>query len=233
MKVLVAGSGKVGTALKSFFNRSGISFKEYLKDSEPLGDIIFLALSDSVVSGAAKNIASKNSSIKIIQFTPAVEIAHENQFILHPYASITKEADISTIFFSLWGKKDPFLETMLHHCRLNFFHAGAFPTPGYHASAVISGNFTQYFVLVAKKILEHEGFSDDQSSRFIKQLMLTSLDNSLSGGIEKITGPASRGDDVTIEKEAAFLESKNKEISNIFRQINKLISEAVKSGNVL
>ncbi len=232
MKVLVAGSGKVGTALKSFFNGSGISFKEYLKDSEPDGDIIFLAISDFVVAQAVKDITSKNSLIKIVQFTPAIEIAHENQFILHPYASITKETDISEIFFSLWGKQDTVLETILDHCRLNFFYAGFSPTPGYHTSAVISGNFTQYFVLAAKKILKDEGFSDEQSSKLIKQLILTSIDNSLSGGVEKITGPASRGDDVTIEKETAFLELKNKEMSNIFMQINKLISEAVKSGDI-
>ncbi len=232
MKVFVAGSGKVGTALKSFLNRSGIPFKEHLKDSSPDGDIIFLAISDSAVAQEVKDITSKNSLIKIVQFTPAIEMAHENQFILHPYASITKETDISEIFFSLWGKKDAALESMLHHCRLNFFYAGTFPTPGYHTSAVISGNFTQYFVLAAKKILEDEGFSDEQSSKLIKQLILTSLENSLSGGVEKITGPASRGDDVTIEKEATFLKSKGREMSNIFRQINKLISEAVKSGDI-
>jgi len=232
MKIIVAGSGKVGTSLKNFFINLGIPFNVYSKNSEPHGDIIFLAINDSAVADSVRKISSQNSTIKIVQFTPAVEIIYKNQFILHPYASITEKTDIAEIFFSLWGRNDPVLEKLLNDCRLNFFHAGSFPTAGYHTSAVISGNFTQYFVLAAKKILQEEGFSDDQSSRLIKQLVITALENSLSGGVEKITGPASRGDNITIEKDAAFLESKNKDLSNIFNNINKLISEAVKSGDI-
>ena len=90
----------------------------------------------------------------------------------------------------------------------------------------------RFFYLAARQILEKEGFSDLQCEKLISQLIDTSLRNIISSGVDGITGPASRGDTGTVEKDSSFLDSENRDFAIIFKKINELITKAVKSGNI-
>jgi predicted short-subunit dehydrogenase-like oxidoreductase (DUF2520 family) len=151
--------------------------------------------------------------------------------LLHPYCSITSDTDLKDVVFTLWTKKSEKIKELLKDTNLNFVFAGTVPSPLYHASAVISGNFVQFFILSATELLQNEGFSKKDAELLINQLILSSVKNTVLG-INGISGPASRGDITTIKTEAVALAEKNKEVAEIFKKINNLIKKAVNNGTI-
>jgi len=232
LDLYIAGKGRVGTALSIFFTKQKIPFRIFDDEAIDVSGILFAAVADSDLKNLLVKIRSKNRHLNIIHFSGAVKPGIEKCFLLHPYASITKKTDISEIVFTFWGKKAPVIEKVLSNAGLNFFYAGIHPGSMYHTSAVISGNFTQYFFIAAKELLNKQGFSDTQSSALIKQLILSSIENCEKGGISGITGPAARGDAEIIRNETEALKQKNIEFAKLFYNINKLISKAVKNGTI-
>jgi len=234
LNFFLIGEGKVGTAFSNFFNIRKIAVKK-CRDRSILNEtgFVFVAVSDESTSEVILKISNNNPQLNIIHFSAATTFKDDNIFLFHPYSSISESTDISEIIFTLWGQKNHSVETALENTGLQFIYAGTAPSPFYHISAVISGNFTQYFFLTAFEMLKKEGFSDSDSRKLIGQLMKSSISNIIESGVKGITGPASRGDIAVIKKETEQMKTVNKDLSIVFNNINKLISTAVKNGNIL
>lgn len=224
MNIFLIGQGNVGTALANFLQVTGINYEILKKVPEDKSGILFLAVSDSAVKPLLEETLRKNPEIFAVHFSAATHFKNERVFLLHPYSSINKKTELNQILFTLWGEKNSAFEEMLKKTGLDFVYCGKDPDPVYHASAVISGNFTQFFVLQALKLLQSSGFSEEVSEKLVRQLVNSSLDNIFRNGIKGITGPAARGENEVLSNEINALSEKNKEFSELFKAVNEAIS---------
>lgn len=226
MNIFLIGQGNVGTALSNFLQVSGITYEILEKVPENKDGILFLAVSDSAVKALLEETLRKNPEIFAVHFSAATHFESERVFLLHPYSSINKKTELNQILFTLWGEKNPAFEEMLKKTGLNFVYCGRNPGPLYHASAVMSGNFTQFFALKALEILRSSGFSKEVSEKLIRQLINSSLDNIFRDGIKGITGPAVRGEIDVLLNEINALSEKDKKLAELFKAVNQAISES-------
>ena len=96
----------------------------------------------------------------------------------------------------------------------------------------MSGNFTQFFVLNALKLLEKSGFSKENSEKLVRQLVNSSLDNIFQSGIEGITGPAARGEKEILLNEYEALSKENPRTAALFKAVNEAVSELVSKKEI-
>ena len=226
MNVFLIGQGNVGTALSNFLQARGITYEILEKVPEEKNGILFLAVSDSAVKPLLEETLRKNPEIFAVHFSAATHFEDNRVFLLHPYSSIYKKTELNQILFTLWGEKNPAFEEMLKKTGLDFVYCGKSPGPLYHASAVMSGNFTQFFALKALQILQSSGFSKEVAEKLIRQLVNSSLDNIFRDGIKGITGPAARGEKEVLINEINALSEKDKEFAELFKAVNEAISES-------
>ncbi|HRZ79850.1 MAG TPA: DUF2520 domain-containing protein, partial [bacterium] len=64
------------------------------------------------------------------------------------------------------------------------------------------------------------------------QLVTSSINNISKYGLQGITGPAARGDLSVIEKETAALMTVDRELAEIFSNINRSIRKAVQNDHL-
>ncbi|MBO4711965.1 DUF2520 domain-containing protein [bacterium] len=226
MNIFLIGQGNVGTALSNFLKENGIGHEILEKVPENKSGILFLAVSDSAVKPLLEETSLKNPEIFAVHFSAATHFESSRVFLIHPFSSINKKSELNQIFFTLWGEKNTIFEEMLKKTELNFVYCGRNPDTLYHASAVMSGNFTQFFALQALKILQSSGFSKEISEKLIRQLVNSSLDNVFSDGIKGITGPAARGEKEILLNEINALSERDKKLSELFKAVNQVISES-------
>lgn len=229
MNFFLIGKGKVGTAFSNYFHTGNISFShcETADISNECG-VVFVAVNDSEISSVALNLRNNNKDLFIVHFSAAAHFEDKMTFLLHPYCSISGRTDLSKVIFTLWGDENNELEKLLKNIGLKFICAGQAPSPFYHISAVISGNFTQFFFMTAIEMLKKEGFSDTECKALVFQLIHSSLKNSAEMGIKGMTGPAVRGEMNIVDNETEQLRSIDPELSELFYKINQLIIKAVK-----
>lgn len=229
MKIFLLGKGRVGTAFSKHLKKKKVPFTHCRNaDFSNRTGILFAAVNDDAALMILKSAREKNPELYIIHFSASVKFDDELTFLFHPYSSISGNTDLSKITFTLWGGKNKEIETVLKKAGFRFIKTEKSPSLLYHISAVVSGNFTQFFFLNALKMLENEGFSRSESQKLVQQLIRSSIENVLNHDLLGITGPAARGDNDAIEKETAHLIMYNRDFSAIFRNINMLIQKAVK-----
>ena len=228
MNVFLIGSGNVGTALSNFLKANGIDHEILEKVPENKRGILFLAVSDSAVRELLEETLQKDPGLFVVHFSAATKFEHERVFLLHPYSSINKKTELNQILFTLWGEKDPVFEEMLKKTGLDFVYCGVSPDPLYHASAVMSGNFTQFFVLQALALLKTSGFSKEDSEKLVRQLVDSSLENVFRDGAAGLTGPAVRGESEVLSNEINALSEKDNKLAELFKAVNEAISRVSK-----
>ena len=227
MNICLIGRGNVGTALSNFLQVVGITFKVLDKVPENKNGILFLAVSDSAVKPLLEETLLKNPEIFAVYFSAATHFESDRAFLLHPFSSINKKSELNQILFTLWGEKNPAFEEMLKKTGLDFVYCGKKPDPLYHASAVMSGNFTQFFAFKALQLLQSTGFSKEVSEKLVCQLVNSSLDNVFRDGIKGVTGPAARGEKEVLLNEFNALSEKNMELAGLFKAVNEAILRLV------
>jgi len=226
MDVFLIGQGNVGTALSNFLQVRGITCEILKKVPFGKDGVLFLAVPESAVKPLVEETLEKNPRIYVVHFSAALSVESERVFLLHPYSSINKKTELNQILFTLWGEKNTAFEEMLKKTGLDFVYCGKNPNPLYHASAVMSGNFTQFFALNALKILQSSGFSKEVAEKLVRQLVNSSLDNIFRDGTKGITGPASRGEKEVLLNEINVLSEKDKKFAELFKAVNEAISES-------
>ena len=232
MDIFLIGLGKVGTALSNFLKKHNVEHKILQNVPENAKGILFLAVSDSAVCPLLSEVVEKNPELFAVHFSAATKFEHERVFLLHPFSSVSVKSDFSQILFTLWGGKNHDFEEIIEKTGLNFVFCGDFPGLLYHSAAVMSGNFTQFFVLNALKLLEKSGFSKENSEKLVRQLVNSSLDNIFQSGIEGITGPAARGEKEILLNEYEALSKENPKTAALFKAVNEAVSELVSKKEI-
>lgn len=227
MDIFLIGKGNVGTALSNFLQIRGINYEILEKVPEDKIGMIFLAVSDSAVKPLLEETLRKNPGIFAVHFSAATQFEDKRVFLLHPYSSINKGSKLDQILFTLWGTHDPDFEEMLKKAGFDFVYCGKNPDRLYHASAVISGNFTQFFAIHALKFLQSSGLSKDVAERLLRQLVNSSLDNIFRNGKNGLTGPAVRGEKELLFKEYSALSKEDPALAALFKTVNETISDSL------
>lgn len=231
MKLTIIGMGRVGRAFAQLCRDTHILFQHFDRVGEYTSaddDFLFLAIPDDAVRRFLISDADKNRSI--IHFAASISV--ENAVLLHPYASIHAESDLTQILFTLWGKKNNKLEDLLKTLGVSFFYGGEELNPLYHASAVFAGNFTQMLHEVGRSLLVEQGIAPDMATLLIKQLVATSSDT-IGRGVDGFTGPVARGDRETIEVEHIQLQQRHPELAELFNRMVTVTKKGLKDGNIL
>ena len=223
MSFFVIGHGKVGTALSNFLKNRNIEYEILQDPPENAKGILFLAVSDSAVSPLLSETVEKNPALYVVHFSAAAKFEHSRVFLLHPFSSVNRNTDFSQILFTLWGGRNQDFEAILKKTGLRFVFCGSFPGLLYHSAAVMSGNFTQFFVLHALQLLEKSGLSKEISEKLLRQLVSSSLDNVFANGADGITGPAARGEKEVLSGEYNALRKENPDAAVLFKAVNEAI----------
>jgi len=223
MSFFVIGQGNVGFALSNFLKKGNIEHEILQDPPEKASGILFLAVSDSAVKPMLDEITGKNPELYVVHFSAAAKFEDERVFLLHPFSSVNRNTDFSQIVFTLWGGKNRNFEENLEKTGLKFVFCGGFPGLLYHSAAVMSGNFTQFFVLQALKLLEKSGFNKENSEKLIRQLVSSSLDNVFANGVAGMTGPAARGEKEVLSCEYNALRKEDPEAAELFKAVNKAV----------
>ena len=222
--IFIKGNGKVGTALKNFFTKNNITFFDYDKSLIQNKDVVFLAIKDESINIFIQEI--KNINCQIFHFAGSKPFL-KNATLIHPFASISQKTDLSKITFIILKSTNKQAKKILKQLKFKFIE-NEINSIGYHTSAVISGNFSQFFYIVATEILLKLNFSQTDANNLVKQLMETSLENIADLGKKGLSGPAIRNDLKTIEKETKYLKTISKDYAEIYNLISK---EIIKIGN--
>ncbi len=93
-----------------------------------------------------------------------------------------------------------------------------------HLAAVLASNFTNYLLSQSFGQLEREGFDNT----ILKQLVLETINKAFENGpLESQTGPARRGDDVTMQRHLELL-SDHPKMQELYTLISALIADQFK-----
>ena len=230
MKLTIIGKGRVGTAFASLCENAGFLLEhfEFVDEYGGGSDFLFLAIPDSAVHTFLQ--ADKSKATAVVHFAAA--LGSHGAILLHPYASITPDTDLTQILFTLWGERNSSLEELLHALKLSFYYGGEEIDALYHASAVFAGNFTQILHEMAVSMLEMRDIPRETARELVTQLVATS-GNTIGEGIKGFTGPIARGDSETIKKELELLKKELPGTAKLFEILSIFTTEGLKNGNIL
>ncbi len=238
--IYIVGNGCVGRALRRHFTYRDIRFMPLRRgwdEAPPREGLVFLAIPDREVFRILISHYDdfSESSLRIVHFSAGTPVVHHHVHLLHPFASIERDTDLADILFLWFGDRDKALKEFFSMTDLHAVPVRRTPSLAYHTAAVLLGNFSQYFYLAARDLLMREKIPSKQIPLLLRQLLVTSIRNVEKRGISGITGPASRNDTVTINREALFLENKLSapRLAKVYWHLSDLIAQAVNDGTIL
>jgi 2-dehydropantoate 2-reductase len=215
------GDGRLATSLGPYLHQSGAALTLWSRRAEasgglPLGDAVreadtvLLAISDGAIERFAAEHRSTFEGKRLVHFSGAHSF--EGMTGWHPLYSFPAHAvpftQMSTILFvgeemdeegnTDFGEIFP----MLSNPRTAITKE---EKPLYHALAVLSGNLVSFTWNEVARVLEEElGLP---SAPLLAPYFRSLIDGFTASPLDSLTGPVARGDQATIEKNLAALES--------------------------
>lgn len=260
-RISIIGLGSVGTALLrvlsekgysviSVYNRSEMDpelIKRYQettfqrglpRDSEELGDLIFISVSDDAVSKIVQELSNRFTGIQkdvvhlsgthSSQILSPLKKSGSNVASFHPMQAITKETkSFSGTWFDMEGDEALLgkLEILAKELEANTFRVEPEAKPLLHASAVVASNYLVVLGEIVSKISINANIPESTALKALKPLMENTLDNISELGVtEALTGPIARGDVQTVKQHLNSLNT-IPEIRSLYKRLGL---EAVK-----
>ena len=226
MNITFVGCGNVATALAKLCVKNGHTIKQVIARNEKAGkmfaeayncsyinlkdtpdkniDLVIIALSDKSMPEAIEGLnfdgiivvhTAGASNMSIIKATS------KNYGVLYPLQSLRKEMEtVPEIPFLIEGNSDEtlhFIKNFAETISKNVVISNGDERLRLHAAAVIVNNFTNYLFTVAEKFCKDENVDFKLLLPLIKQTAEIVQEHS-----PKIvqTGPAIRGDNITLDK---------------------------------
>lgn len=229
MKTGFIGAGKCGMSLAAYFAGKGIEICGFashhnVKDSifafysinelVSKSDIMFITVTDTAICDVWQEIKGLDLKNKIIchcsgSLTSAVfEGANgENVCSVHPMLAFnspnTPSDAIENAFFTLEGGAEAVkaVSKLLKIAGNRYKIIDRRYKAEYHAAACFASNFVVSVCEKAEEHLKNCGFTREEAHTALIPLMRNNMDNIIACGTHgAITGPAARGDMITIEK---------------------------------
>ncbi len=151
---------------------------------------------------------------------PSSILSSPHRCSMHPILSITENTDLSGTTFAVEGEKYICIP-IINALNGSFFTISADDKVLYHTALVFISNFTALNTLIGLMLLEKLGIGESDTLKgAIRRLINASIDNVLENKEKGLTGPASRGDFSTIQREIEVL-------GGMFRDLYRLQSDVI------
>ena len=237
-RISIIGLGRVGRALLNVFVKKGykvvsvynrseidpdfvkknpdtIFTKGIPKDTEELGDFIFLTVSDDAIESLANTLAEslddlKGKSVIHCSGTYSSEILSSLSRIgatiasFHPMKAITPTTNsFEGVWFDMEGDEEVTVELdrIASELSANTFLVEPKAKPLLHASAVVASNYLVVLAELVSKISSLGDVPGETALKAITPLMENTLQNVKELGVtEALTGPIARGDLKTVKQ---------------------------------
>jgi len=256
MKIVLIGAGNVGWHLGcrlrecgqnvlQVFSRSQLKARDLgekieadythsLNDVSPAGDLYILAVHDDAIGEVARKLAGGGLKKKLVVHTsgttPSAVFAGtlERYGVFYPLQTFSKarQPDFSEIPICVDAVHAPdreALDVLAGMISGKVFHLDDRQRAVLHVAAVFANNFTNHLFHIGHTILEREGLPFELLLPLIRETV-GKLDDGSPGQMQ--TGPASRGDEATIERHLGLLE-KYPEYREIYRQLTESIRHKI------
>lgn len=199
-----------GSALAA---KAGVGYVSSPEELAP-ADLCIIAVSDGAIpevsakirAGAGTVVAHTAGGVGLDAISP--HIAHRG--VIYPFQTFTKgrEADFSNIpIFVEYGDThaESVVERFASALSGKVFTASSQTRARLHLAGVFGCNFVNHMYAVAARILEEEGLPFDIIKPLIEETAAKALAAGYPAAVQ--TGPAVRGDTVTLERHMRLLES--------------------------
>ncbi|HTB25402.1 MAG TPA: Rossmann-like and DUF2520 domain-containing protein [Puia sp.] len=208
----------------------GTSSTSYISSIEKRTDLIIIAIKDEAVSGFLKNLGEVKCLIAhtagAIPMSVAKGSNNKLYGVLYPLQSLRKEMEtIPPITMLVDGnshESKKLIKEFAGSIAEKVLEADDETRLKYHLTATIVNNFTNYLFILAESFCKKENISFEVLQPLMEETVLRMRNNS-PGSFQ--TGPAIRGDKITLEKHrqllvtypalSEFYEMFTKEIQNL------------------
>jgi predicted short-subunit dehydrogenase-like oxidoreductase (DUF2520 family) len=235
MKITIIGTGNVAFHLSKRFNETGFTLTEIVGRNPEMGkkiaaqcqskfqknfnkiktdsDLYIIAVSDSAIAGVAAQLAQRLDNQLVVHTSGAVPST-----VLQPYFkhygslyplqtfSLNSQPDFEKIPVFINATPPQYFTSFLKEIALkispNVYELSDEKRVPLHIAAVFVNNFTNHLFSIGEKILEAEGLPFDVLKPLIAETV-NKIQNHKPHTMQ--TGPARRGDFVTIEKHMQYL----------------------------
>ncbi|MCD8180104.1 MAG: DUF2520 domain-containing protein [Firmicutes bacterium] len=242
------GAGKCGMSLAYYFGSKGVNVVGFssrsnnTEDFEALSceelvrasDIIFITVTDTAIPEVWNKIRHMDLTDKVICHCSGSvsseifkEANPETVCSVHPMMAFnsrhTSISAISEAFFTIEGGKTAVdrLSEILSLCGNGFKVITSENKAKYHAAACFASNFVVSVCRKAFELLNECGFSEEEARAALEPLMRENMENIITVGCKNaVTGPAARGDAVTIDRHMKVLDEKTREL---YRELTEVI----------
>jgi predicted short-subunit dehydrogenase-like oxidoreductase (DUF2520 family) len=194
-------------------------------------EIFLLAVSDDAIQQIAAEIVLPDGAILLHTSggRPMDDLsvaAADGTGVLYPLQTFTvdKEPDFRLVPFLIEASSESVLKTIFqlasslsHHVEKASSEQRAF----FHIAAVFACNFTNHMMHIAESLLGEEGLDFEMLKPLMKETFQKAL--SLAPSVAQ-TGPAVRGDLMTMNRHIAMLQEEDPQLANLYMLLSEHIS---------
>lgn len=244
-KITIIGKGNVGTHLFKILSTKDIEVCQVdsrtLKNLSDNQDLIIIAVSDSSIGEVAKRISFTlhNFEGTVVHTAGSVNMDilspyFKNFGVAYPMQTFTKEIEIpnySEIPFFIEANNKFSLKEIKSVVTLisnNIYELSSEKRLKLHAASVFSCNFSNALYMMACDILKEIDLPFDILAPLIRQTSEKAI--STGNPMKCQTGPARRGDTVTIDKHLGALSESERE-ATIYKMLSEYIYDKFSKGN--
>lgn len=234
------GAGKCGMSLAYYLRSKGMSivgFSSRRSNTEEFdflsceelvskSDLIFITVTDTSISKVWNEISHMDLEGKVIchcSGSVSSEVFKganaDTVCSVHPMMAFnsrhTSLNAVSEAFFTVEGGKSAVdrVSEILSLCGNKFKVITSENKVKYHTAACFASNFVVSVCHEAFSLLSECGFTQEESREALSALMRNNMQNIIDAGTEKaITGPAIRGDMITLDRHMSVLDERQKRL---------------------
>ncbi len=211
--------------VKSVFGKFKIQITEDIETAGLESDLIIIAVADSAIAEVAEKLGSRSCLVIHTSGATPLDVLYkfENSGVWWPPASVQMIADeISEYAACVEASSTENNEKIISFSNMvGIYHilkCNSHKRLQMHTAAVFANNFTTYIMLRLREYCEAHQIPIDIYKPMLKQAMGTFFENNPNN----LTGPASRGDKLTIKKHLEILQPET-EMKNIYEFLTESI----------
>ena len=254
MKIVILGAGNLGFHLANRLHECGekvlqvFSRKknkaeevaemvmaqaiDHLEDVRADADLYILAVRDDAIEEVAKKLAKSLPPEKLVVHTSGVtpSIILGNFFqqfgVFYPLQTLSRkrQTDFSSIPICVFASNElntALLEKLGRKISKQVFFVDDKKRATLHVAAVFANNFVNHCYQISSEILQKANLPFEVLQPLIQETAAKIQQNQAA---DMQTGPAIRGDEVSLKKHIAFLEKQHPDYVNIYKQLSNSIN---------